>query len=299
MKRLNYLLGLALILLGFGWASAETVTNYTVDFNTAINTSSHDFRVASGWAHVVKSYYDSDEWEEIYVSYSHSATGGVEGTGALKIGTQVLDYYGSSWVNDMLVTPALTGTVTLKVKAVSSAGTSGTGIKIWKVTKDGDAYTSGDITVNETGANGIIQNTDDWYTVTVENLNNEMLGIVGSNVLIDDFAVAGSAEIELEKALKMNSVTLEGSTSRDCDAEGNFYEANHLEGDVPMYEVMKAFLEIQQKRGESIVMRPDHGHQMVDDLKKKTNPGYSCIGRLRGLAELRGLEMGIAKSIIQ
>lgn len=232
----NFYCSLALIAastLWVGQARADIVQDYKMDFNKSISTTAHDFKVGSGWGHIVGKYTSPDDWEDYYVSYSYSSSDGRDGSGAIKVGSQnVGSYYDSGTVNDLLVTPAVTGKASIWVKKTSSYSSST--IKFYAVTLENGKYKMGDQIEVE-----IPKPSTDWVQINLPEQNNQYIGIRAENLYIDDF-VADKADIVLQKSLLVSKVSYNGKSKVDCDAEGNFpisYEVSVTNnGDVDLTE---------------------------------------------------------------
>ncbi len=216
MRKTNYIFAFLLsMLFGTGTASADVVANYKMDFNTAISTSAHDFKVGTGWGHVVDSYTDDEYYETYYVTYTYGSATGRDNSGAMFVGNQKL---GTGWyatdAYDLLVTPKVTGASSIYVKQNSNSGS----ILFYNVTKEGATFKrSTKIEVDVPALS-----TSEWTKVEIPEIEGGgHIGIRASNVYIDDFEAA-SAEIEQVKAVAVNSVINKGSDSPDCTADGKF-----------------------------------------------------------------------------
>ena len=279
----NFYCSLALIAASTLWAGqarADIVQNYTMDFNKSISTTAHDFKVGSGWGHIVEKYTVYSEYygsEDYYVNYSYSSTDGLNGSGAIKVGSQTIGDT-SGWdsdtkaVNDLLVTPAITGKASIWVKKPSSYSSST--IKFYAVTLENGKYKMGDQIEVE-----IPELSTDWVQINLPEQNNQYIGIRAEKLYIDDFA-ADKADIELQKSLLVSKVSYKGKDEPDCDADGNFpisYEVSITNnGDVDLTEGTEGYsLSVRNySKGNAVVFtQPLKGNLAVGESTTVTVSG--------------------------
>ena len=246
-------------------ARADIVENYKMDFNKTISTTAHDFKVASGWGHLVEkaTFYDDYSYDttDEYVNYSYTSTDGRNASGALKVGSQKLTGgYESKEVKDLIVTPAITGKSSIYVKNTLSYMTST--IEFYAVTfKDGKYVVGNKLEVE------VPKTFADWTKIDIPEQNNQLIGIRAHYLYLDDFA-ADKADIQLQKSLLITKVDLKSKSESDCDAEGNFpisYEVSITNnGDVDLTEGTKGYsLSVKNYGKELIFTQPLKGNLAV------------------------------------
>ena len=223
-------------------ARADIVENYKMDFNKPISTTAHDFKVGSGWGHLVEkaTFYDDYPYDKTdeYVMYSYTSTDGRDASGALMVGSQKLTGgYDSKEVKDLIITPAITGKSSIYVKNTMSWMTST--IEFYAVTfKDGKYVVGNKLEVE------VPKTFADWTKIDIPEQNNQLIGIRAHYLYLDDFA-ADKADIQLQKSLLITKVDYKGNDEPDCDADGNFpisYEVSITNnGDVELTEGMEGY----------------------------------------------------------
>ena len=185
-------------------ATATLDTSYIVDFNKPIATGSPNFKVASNWKHIVDKY--SDYYDEYYMSYSYKTADGFDGTGALYAARQYAgDNWGGKVVNDLLVTPLVSGAITMKVMASSTASSSYPSfVEIYKINADG---TQGDLIQKFTAGEGYtdIEGQENWKLISLTLTEEQRIGIRAQYVTMDDFT-AENVTIVPEKSLTVTGV---------------------------------------------------------------------------------------------
>lgn len=277
----NFYWSLALVAASTLWvaqARADIVQDYKMDFNKSISTTAHDFKVGSGWGHIVDKY-TTQGWggSDYYVSYSYSSTDGRDGSGAIKVESQTI---GDDWegdtkaVNDLLVTPAITGKASIWVKKPSSYSSST--IKFYAVTLENGKYKMGDQIEVE-----IPELSTDWVQINLPEQNNQYIGIRAEKLYIDDFA-ADKADIEFQKSLLVSKVSYKGKDEPDCDADGKFpvdFEVTITNnGDLDLTEGTEGYsLSVRNySKGNAVVFtQPLKGNLAVGESTTVTVSGYA------------------------